>query len=193
MPEDKEEDISPEEAEVNALFTDYDSKIAEVQLQLDAIDDPKYTPKPKPTFLRNDFTPKAETKAQLQNKISLLEKQAKGRAAEIAAKSQPGIQGKIYEKAEVWRNKDVETKDPKKQTDKSFGFIERLRERGKFEEQQRDFDTTKEKVGLPFAENKQDATIKSSNYYSHLHFNDTDHPKLPEPDKDIDVPEPGDD
>lgn len=190
MPDDKEEVISPEEAEVSALFADYDSKIAEVQAQIDAINDPKLAPRPKPSFLRNEFTPKAETKTHLENKISILEKQAKGRAAEIAAKSQPVIKGKIYEKAEIWRNKEEASKDPKKQADKSFSYIGRLRERGKFEEQQKDFDTTKERIGAPFAGNKLDATVKPSNYYSHLHFNDIDNSRLPELDKVVDLPEP---
>lgn len=192
MSEDKEEALSPEETEVNAIFTDYNSKIAQLQAKLDVINDPKHNLRLKPTFIRNEFEPKGETKAYLQKEIAILEKQAKGRAAEVAARSQPAIQGKIYEKAEVWRTQQ-KGQTEEKTLEESNGFVARLRARGKFGEQQKEFDTTQEKAGTPFAENKGDVTVKPSNYYSHLHFNDKDNPKLPDADKDIDVPEPEED
>ncbi len=189
MTEDKDEILSSEETEVKDLFAKYDVRIAEVEAQLDAIKDPQNKPRPAPLHSGKDFTPKDETKSSLQAKIATLEKQAKGRAAEIAEKSQPSIQGKIYERADAWRNEFKEGKE-EKTLDESDSFIARLRERGKFARQQKDFDATKEKAGMSFAENKQDATVKPSNYYAHLHFNDLDNPKLPDTDKEIDTSEP---
>ena len=189
MPEDKNEALSPEEIKVNAVFEKYDADIAEVEAQLNAINDPQPRQKHVPSFLRNDFTPKDETKAHLQNKIPILEKQAKGRAAEIAEKSQPAVQGKIYEKANTWRKEPKDQKD-EKTVDESTNFVGMLRERGKLATQQKEFDATKEQAGTPFAENRQDATVQPSNYYSHLHFNDIDNPKIPDADKEMDAPEP---
>ena len=189
MPEDKKENLLPEEVEANHILAQYDKEIEQVQTQLDAVTAPSAKPVRKPEWIDRGFVTKPETELSLQNKIAVLQKQAKGRVAELAAKSRPAVQGKLYEQADTWRGKVQGQKD-EKSLDESTSFVGRLRERGKFAELQKSFDQTEKSAGKDFAENKHDAAVKPSNYYSHLHFNDHDNPRLPDVDREVSVPEP---
>ncbi len=184
MAADKEEVITPEEAEVNTIFAEYDAKISEIESRLQATKEPRLKPDYRPSWAKNDFSPKGETEAALKKQISVLEREAKGKAAEVAAQCEPALQGKLYEKADDYRNPDNKVqREENKTLDQSGSFLERLRERGKFGRQQEAFDKTKAVAGKEFAETKQDATVQPSNYYSRLHLSAKEAPDAPEPAK----------
>ena len=173
--DEKEEPLSPEEESVNSIFAEYDPKIEELQNRLNNFSPSKPQPVPRPSWARGlDNVKHAPTEAELKKSMSDLVMEAKGKAAKVFEKSQPGLQAKLYEKTDKWQNQDHKGRDEGKSLDQTQSYLERLKAGGKMVRDQQQIDKDTKQFGQDYAESKYNATNQHSNYYSRLDFNAID-------------------